>query len=356
MGALSDAVDQRDAKATLAALATAEGRAEAREPQSRWEGRTCAEQAVHVGADDGWLFVDEALPQLLDAVEPIRREKALLIALTSRASIAVLELFDFDEPLSERLSGGVTALHLAAMAGDDCALRTLLPHSDPNAVDDEGRTALMIAAGHGAGKLAVAELVGASNARLVSNSGESALMRAAQSGPVESIEALLPVSDPDAVDHEGRDALSRALSREDSMSSVSVAQAMMQSLHHGASVSETLQLLAMNNMAARASAALASKVKAAGDPKAAKAYFRIAVSHGNHKAADAFCDGIAAGELARAIRKADADAMRSAMPKACARLEALELAQAAEAGQKKAGATPREESEPQNDAKRRPRI
>lgn len=81
---------------------------------------------------------------------------------------------------------------------------------DPQATDQNGRTALMLAAWQG-GAAKVRALLPLSDPRQVDERGVNALMIAAGMGDPERVAALLPVSDPQARDQDGMNALMHAV-------------------------------------------------------------------------------------------------------------------------------------------------
>ena len=110
---------------------------------------------------------------------------------------------------------GHTALMNAAATGWSEGVEMLLPASEAKAAESHGWTALMMAAmaerDRGADCLLV--LLPESDARATDNDGMSALMHAANSRNAKRVEALLPASDPLAVDRRyGMSALMMAAS------------------------------------------------------------------------------------------------------------------------------------------------
>lgn len=109
-----------------------------------------------------------------------------------------------------------TALMLAAEAGQIECAKALLPASDPLAVDFRGASALFLAAM--AGQAGMVELLATQKAANVRGPREmTSLMAAAARGDLGCVEALLPLSDPLAMDENGWDALMWAVaSRQES--------------------------------------------------------------------------------------------------------------------------------------------
>lgn len=101
-----------------------------------------------------------------------------------------------------------TALIMAAEAGDIDLVSELLPHSNPNAGDADGCTALMRAAGNKQDDAScVRALLAASNASRRDKKGLTALHWATRAVWPEAVEILLGAIDPMARDDSGKSAL-----------------------------------------------------------------------------------------------------------------------------------------------------
>lgn len=118
---------------------------------------------------------------------------------------------------TQRDDSGRTLLISAAKAGNAECVRLLLPTSEPNAMDSDGRTALMWAAKDAdAGAVeCLKALLPASDVGKKDRRGRTALHLAASGGWPEAVELLAPLSDPLAVDKEGKSAFDLALVRND---------------------------------------------------------------------------------------------------------------------------------------------
>jgi hypothetical protein len=341
---LRDAINGWDAEAALKALETAEGRAEILEPSVGWLGRSCVERVLLQSWVDGGSLAGKVIPAMLAALDGAGRERALLAAIESDKDTqrnmqfsalahlrSVFEQFCLSSlpggaKLSARAADGKTALHLAARNADAELVAWLLPHCDANALDAEGKTALMIAAAHSEGADCVAALLPAADAKLADALGRTALMAAARKGEQKSVEALLPVSNPEARDTEGRTALWIALERQGRRPDTEFVMDVSRAIDQGVQIGDGhLRLLVADNPAFRAAKALAPKTRAASDPTLAADLFTRAASFGNFMAADLFADHAPAAALARAIAEAERQDFGGAMPRARAALERAQI-------------------------------
>ena len=84
------------------------------------------------------------------------------------------------------------ALLRAASAGNADTVRTLLtsPNVDVNGVDDQGNTALILAARLGHNEVVRALLIAGANVRVKNKEGKTALMLAAEGGHDQTVAAL----------------------------------------------------------------------------------------------------------------------------------------------------------------------
>lgn len=117
---------------------------------------------------------------------------------------------------------GRDALMHAAMNGRHEAVEALLPWSDPRRVDNDGATALMWAAKKG-NPLCVAALLPVSDARARSSLGRTALMACAWRGDAACAKLLMEASDPQARDSHGQSASDAAKKRRFANSNLSEA-------------------------------------------------------------------------------------------------------------------------------------
>lgn len=83
------------------------------------------------------------------------------------------------------------ALHLAALCGHADIVRLLIPHIDPNLTDESGRTPLMLAVASDS-TAALSALMEVSDPRAVDRNGRNALIHAAHWGNPEAIRLLMP--------------------------------------------------------------------------------------------------------------------------------------------------------------------
>lgn len=134
------------------------------------------------------------------------------VASNSQALIKAVQKGDMEAsrsllPISDlrARSGGSTALGWAAYNGHRELVDLLLPHSDPDLMDDAGFSPLMNAAEQGDRVMASA-LLQRCDATQKSPNGQTALHWAARRGHADLVDLLLPHVNPDAVDNKGRKA------------------------------------------------------------------------------------------------------------------------------------------------------
>ncbi|WP_167040747.1 ankyrin repeat domain-containing protein [Burkholderia sp. Ax-1724] len=174
----------------------------------------------------------ECVKLLLPGVDPTRRSRDRATALMIASGMGWAEGVELLLAAIESRPGGSrqrrlaptlrddwgrTPLILAAQTGSVECVRLLLPTSEPNAMDSDGRTALMWAAKEAnAGAVeCLKALLPASDAGKKDRRGKTALHLAASGGWPEAVELLAPLSDPLAVDKEGKSAFDLALERSD---------------------------------------------------------------------------------------------------------------------------------------------
>jgi len=123
-------------------------------------------------------------------------------------------LLPASDPLAQDVAGRTALLAAAAAGSDDELIRLLLPVSDAARVDGSGQNALMLRAGRRhlatANSDIVAELAAVCDPRQADEHGQTALMFAASVGNAGAVEILAPLSDINHVDGEGCTALMRA--------------------------------------------------------------------------------------------------------------------------------------------------
>lgn len=126
---------------------------------------------------------------------------------------AVTALLPHRDPNALEESSGSTAL-MKAVSSARCA-SILLPVSDIKARGSSGQTALMAASqSQGVDRDIFQAVLEGSDPNAVDARGKTALMLAVERGCLQNAEALLPLSDALAKDNEGRDALAVALSED----------------------------------------------------------------------------------------------------------------------------------------------
>jgi len=153
----------------------------------------------------------KALPRLASAKEE-RALKALLGAIDKGDAAAVKRMagaIDFKKPPlfveSDEALPLCRAVKSRAKIG---VIRALLGFCDPNESDMERSTPLMHAAQQGSAATVAALLKAGANPRATDAGGRTALMRAVRFLKIACVEALLPVSDTNAVSEQHRTALS----------------------------------------------------------------------------------------------------------------------------------------------------
>jgi len=191
-----------------AALATQEGRIEAREmcPQRN------STPLLSLLAEDRYFDDPIALALIpfsnCAMADPNGMTPLILAAGQNRSSIVLRALLPLSD-IKARDQQGRNALEMAISDGDSRAVRLLLPQSQPALPDARNRTPLMLAA-HRATVEVLTLLLPLNDACAFDDLGRTALMHAASSLLLGNIEALIPFSDLHAQDHKGRTALMHA--------------------------------------------------------------------------------------------------------------------------------------------------
>lgn len=186
-------------------------------------------KALDPSLDDAALFVAAHLGEMEKAKDLLelgaKCQGPMGSALSEAAKrgdheMAKLLLASGSADLSARDKAGFIPLMHAAVAGDARCVELLLPGSDLLAASNDGETALMMSASRG-GAECLRLLLGKVDAKAKTTGGApggldpdqarncpgyTALMMATFGNP-ESLELLLPWSDPDAVNEQGCDAL-----------------------------------------------------------------------------------------------------------------------------------------------------
>jgi len=308
-----------------AALETPGGRDAAMErqddPHSEWSGMTPLRAALEMrGADPILAELLWPLSDLSAAAFPVRSSLAWAVMknMSSPMFEACLAACD---PLAVDASGA-TPLELALSWSGVERVKRLVPVSNPGCRCRGGNTLLMIAASR-RDEVEIIEILLKTNDPTAKNHyGETALMLAAAEGCPATLRPLLAVSDPDARDNSGCTALMHFASADTNAVIMSHA---------------SWAFAGKNNSAAAEGQAKASYVEEMGalllsvsDPAAVNkkghTAFQMAVSNGNFEIAEllAPCANEREMEWAQRHFKNRPD-FETAMPRAAAQKEALEL-------------------------------
>ena len=149
------------------------------------------------------------LSQLADAIASADSEgvrKALAAGANPR--LVATKNAILDSGLGGFLMEGLTPLIFAAYLGNKEIVEILLPASAVNGRDDHlNATALMRAASSGRADLVQILLKAGADPFLADKMGRTALMEAAANAAFECVQILLPLSDPNAVNENGENAL-----------------------------------------------------------------------------------------------------------------------------------------------------
>ncbi|ABO55129.1 ankyrin repeat domain-containing protein [Burkholderia vietnamiensis] len=171
------------------------------------------ETALMLAAQQGHLDCVLALLPVSDPNARCREERTALMKAVFVGNAPCVEALLPRSDTSRPDAWGKTLLMHAAASGDSETLRLMLPFGDPHARDRDGSTALMLAAtGEEAGSAeCIRILLPLSDVKAADSvNHDTALMTSAQIGNVESVLALLPHSDPNAINADGRSALAFA--------------------------------------------------------------------------------------------------------------------------------------------------
>jgi len=140
-------------------------------------------------------------------------EFALVVATRKKALKPLLWLIETAQSdrvnvaeIAEKSGLGRTPLMTAIRFGNEEATRALLPVSDAKAVDQEGVSALIMAAERGRDAM-VLDLLPESDPLAAGKDGKTALMHCAVRGNFDAVKLLLPMSDAKAVDCNGMSAI-----------------------------------------------------------------------------------------------------------------------------------------------------
>jgi len=135
----------------------------------------------------------------------------LLAAVLGKNIWAINALAPLSDLSARAPSSGMTPLMVAAMGGDAEVVKAILPFSDPAAKDDDGWTALLAAAVRGDVEC-LRLLIPVSDANAANQQGSTPLMECAMRGRTEAARLLLPHSDVSLVDGDGKTAFMHAIS------------------------------------------------------------------------------------------------------------------------------------------------